>query len=322
MKQLVILTTGGTIAMRADAQAGGAVPTLAGADFLSALPRDVADIRTEQFSNLPSAHFTVEQIWDLSRRVAALVADDAVDGVIITHGTDTLEESAYLCDLTVDTPKPVVFTGAMRTVSDIGYDGFANLAASVLVAASDSARGLGTLVVFNDEIHAARDVTKTHTTALDTFQSPEFGALGRVDYGGVVIARKPARREFIPATRLETNVHLLKLVVGMGTGLLEYLVDTVGARGVVLETLGGGRVPPAWLPTIERAIKRGCAIVITSRTGTGRTVDRYGYAGAHRDLARLGCWFAEGLNGQKARIKLMAALGAGNARNYFSQVNP
>ncbi len=316
-KRVVILTTGGTIAMRADAQAGGAVPTLAGADFLSALPRDIADIRTEQFSNLPSAHFTVEQIWDLSRRVAALVADDAVDGVIVTHGTDTLEESAYLCDLTIDTPKPIVFTGAMRTVSDIGYDGFANLAAAVLVAASDGARGLGTLVVFNDEIHAARDVTKTHTTALDTFQSPEFGALGRVDYGGVVVARKPARREFIPATRLETNVHLLKLVVGMSAGLLEYLVDTVGARGVGLETLGGGRVPPSWLPTIERAVKRDCAIVITSRTGTGRTVDHYGYAGAHRDLARLGCWFAEGLNGQKARIKLMAALGAGNARNYF-----
>ena len=113
MKRIVILTTGGTIAMRADAQAGGAVPTLAGADFLSALPRDVAEIRTEAFSNLPSAQFTIEQIWNLSRRVAALVADRAVDGVIVTHGMDTLEESAYLCDLTIDSPKPVVFTGAM-----------------------------------------------------------------------------------------------------------------------------------------------------------------------------------------------------------------
>ncbi len=317
MKHIVILTTGGTIAMSAGAQAVGAVPTLAGADFAAALPRGVAEIRTEEFANLPSAHLTLEQIWNLSRRVAALVADDAVDGVIVTHGTDTLEESAYLCDLTIDSPKPVVFTGAMRTASEIGYDGIANLAAAVTVAASEDTRGLGTLVVFNDEIHAARDVTKTHTTALDTFQSPEFGALGRVDYGGVVLARKPARREFIPATRLETNVHLLKLAVGMSDGLLEYLAETVGARGVVLEALGGGRVPPSWLPTIERAVKAGCAIVITSRTGAGRTVDRYGYVGAHRDLARLGCWFAEGLNGQKARLKLMAALGAGDANKYF-----
>ncbi len=319
MKRVIVLTTGGTIAMRLDAQAGGAVPTLTGADFLSALPRDVAEVRTEEFSNLPSAHFTLDHVWNLSRRVAALVVDDAVDGIVVTHGTDTLEESAYLCDLTVDSPTPIVFTGAMRTASEIGYDGLANLAAAVRVAASDDAHGLGTLVVFNDEIHAARDVTKTHTTALDTFQSPEFGALGRVDYGGVVIARKPARREFILAARLEPSVHLLKLVVGMSDGLLEYLAETVGARGVVLETLGGGRVPPAWLPTIERAIKGGCAIVITSRTGTGRTIDRYGYVGSYRDLARLGCWFAEGLNGQKARIKLMAALGAGDAQKYFAR---
>ena len=317
MKRILVLTTGGTIAMRADTPAGGAVPVLAGADFLSAVPGGVAEIRTEEFSNLPSAHFTIERIWNLSRRVAALAAEDAVDGVIVTHGTDTLEESAYLCDITVDSPKPIVFTGAMRTVSDVGSEGLANLAAAVRVAASDDARGLGTLVVFNDEIHAAREVTKTHATALDTFQSPEFGALGRVDYGGTVIARKPTRREFIPATRLEPNVHLLKLVVGMSDGLLEYLVETVGACGIVLETLGGGRVPPWWLPTIERAVKGGCAIVVTSRTGAGRTVDRYGYAGAHRDLVQLGCWFVDGLNGQKARIKLMAALGAGDAKRYL-----
>lgn len=323
MKQIVILTTGGTIAMRADAGAGGAVPSLAGAEFLAALPRDLADVRVEEFSNLPSAHFTLEHLWNLSRRVAALVADDAVDGVVVTHGTDTLEESAYLCDLTVDSPKPIVFTGAMRTASDVGYDGFANLAAAIQVAASDAARDLGTLAVFNDAIHAAREATKTHTTALDTFQSPEFGALGRVYMCDAParcaahFARRPTRREFIPASRLETNVSLLKIVVGMSDGLLEYLVDGVGARGVVLETLGGGRVPPWWLPTIERAVKQGTAIVITSRAGAGRTVDRYGYAGAHRDLARLGCWFAEGLNGQKARIKLMAALGTDEAARYF-----
>ena len=319
MKHIVILTTGGTVAMRADVDAGGAVPVLSGADFSTALPRDIADVRFEEFSNLPSAHFTLDHLWNLSRRVAALVDDATIDGVVVTHGTDTLEESAYLCDLTIDTAKPIVFTGAMRTASELGYDGLANIASAIRVAASEDARGMGTLVVFNDEIHAARDVTKMHTNALETFLSPEFGALGRIDGGGIVIARKPTFREYIRATQLETNTHLLKLTIGMSDGLLEYLVDTVEARGIVLEALGGGRVPPSWLSTIEHAIKQDVAIVITSRTGTGRTIDCYGYAGGYRDLLRLGCCFAGGLNGQKARIKLMAALGTQVGRKYFAR---
>jgi L-asparaginase len=316
-KQIVVLTTGGTIAMRADPKSGGAVPSLNGADLTAALSLDNIDLRVEEFSNLPSAHVTLDLLWQLSRRVASLLASDSVDGVVVTHGTDTLEESAYLCDISVNSPKPIVFTGAMRTASELGYEGLANIASAIHVAASVDARELGTLVVFNDEIHLAHDVTKTHTTALDTFHSPEFGAVGHIDYAGVRIVRRVVSREFIPATYLETNVHLLKLGVGMSDGLLEYLVETVKAKGIVLEGLGGGRVPPWWLPTIERALKQGVAIVVTSRVGTGRTVDRYGYVGAHRDLANLGCWFAYGLNGHKARIKLMAAFGTESAKEYF-----
>jgi L-asparaginase len=318
-KQIVVLTTGGTIAMRADPKSSGAVPALTGTDLTATLSLAEIDLRVEEFSNLPSAHFTLDDIWNLSRRVAGFVASDSVDGVVVTHGTDTLEESAYLCDVTIDSLKPIVFTGAMRTVSDLGYEGFANIADAIRVAASEQAIGLGTLVVFNNEIHLARDVTKTHTTALNTFQSPEFGAVGHIDYAEVRMARRPVSREFIPATRMETNVHLLKLGVGMSDGLLEYLVDTVGAKGIVLEALGGGRVPPSWLPTIERAIRQGVAMVIASRVGTGRTVDRYGYVGAHRDLVNLGCWFADGLNGQKVRLKLMVALGARNAQQFFER---
>ncbi len=317
MKRIIIVTTGGTIAMRADPQAGGAVPSLGAADIAAAIPSGVASIRTEEFCNLPSAHFSIEQIWKLSRRVAALVADKDVDGVIVTHGTDTLEESAYLCDLTIDSVKPIVFTGAMRTASEVGYEGYANLAAAVRVAASEDARGLGTLVVMNDKIHAARDVTKTNTTALDTFQSHEYGPLGFVDYGGVVIGRKPLLREFIPATRLEPNVHLLKLAVGMGPELVELLGQST-CHGIVLEGLGGGRVPPQWLPVVARTVQQGIPVVVTARVGTGRTIDRYGYVGAHRDLVQSGCWFAQGLNGQKARIRLMSALGTDDVSKYFS----
>jgi L-asparaginase len=317
MKRIIVLTTGGTIAMRAEPLSGGAVPALHGADFLDAFPGDV-QVVTEEFSNQPSAHFTIDHLWNLSRRLAALIADESIDGIVVTHGTDTLEESAYLCDLTIQSPKPIVFTGAMRTASELGYDGLANIAAAIRVAAEDAARDCGTLVVFNDEIHAARDVTKTNTNALATFFSPAFGPLGRIDFAGVNITRKPTHREFIPAMRLEANVSLLKLVVGMSDGLLEYLIETVGARGIVLETLGGGRVPPWWLPAIERGVKNGIAIVITSRVGAGRMVDRYGYAGAHRDLVSAGCWFANDLNGQKARIKLMAALAIENPKEFFA----
>ncbi len=316
MKRIVIVTTGGTIAMEANSVAGGAVPALGPSDLISSLPKGMADIRSEEFLKIPSAHLKIDQLWALSRRIAALLDEDSTDGVVVTHGTDTLEESAYLCDLTVNSPKPIVFTGAMRNASEVGYEGIANIAAAIQVASEASSRELGALVVFNDEIHSARDVTKTDTTMLETFRSPEWGPLGRIDAGGVVIARRPSKREFIPAQHIESSVFLLKLAVGMGTELLSHLVD-MGARGIVLEGLGGGRLPNWWLPEVERAIRAGIAVVVTSRVGMGRTIDRYGYAGAHRDLVRLGCWFAEDLSGPKARIRLMAALGTTTPATYF-----
>lgn len=302
--------------MRVDSPGGGANPALSGGDFARNLPSNIADVEFSEFSNIPSAHLTIQQAWQLANTVREVVRQETIDGVVVTHGTDTLEESAYLCDLTVDSPKPVVFTGAMRTASEVGYDGIANLASALRVSSSQGARNLGTLVVLNDEIHAARTVTKTNTTLIHTFQSPGIGRLGHLDYDRVVIERAPVQREVILVDHIEPSVHLLKLVIGMGTELFEHLI-ALGARGIVLEGLGGGRVPPWWLSSIERAINGRLPVVITSRAGSGRTVDQYGYAGAHRDLARIGCWFADGLNGPKARIKLMVALGTGNAEKYF-----
>ena len=306
--EIAILTTGGTIAMQHDAAAGGAVPTLVGADFLQSLPVGMPPLRVVEHCNLPSAHFTLDLLWSLRQRVAALAADPGVAGIVVTHGTDTLEETAYLLDLTVPGETPVVVTGAMRTASDVGYEGYANLAAAIRVAASQEARGLGALVVLNDQIHAARWVTKTHTLALDTFQSPGHGPLGRVDADGVWIGSRPAR-DIIPCDRLEPAVTLLKLGVGSDAALLEDAVMR-GARGAVIEALGGGRLPPWWLPAVDKAVGQGVAVVVASRCPAGRVTDRYGYAGAHRDLVALGCGFAGGLNGQKARIRLMVALGA------------
>ncbi|MBU0702966.1 MAG: asparaginase [Chloroflexi bacterium] len=315
---VAILTTGGTIAMRHDAAAGGAVPTLGAADFTAALPAGLPELRTEELVNLPSSHFTLETLATIRGRVASLAAQPGVMGIVVTHGTDTLEETAYLLDLTVPGEKPVALTGAMRTVSDVGYEGYANLLAAVRVAAAPQARGLGAVVVFNDEIHAARRVTKMHTLSPATFQSPGWGPVGRVEGDEVIVERRPERR-VLPWRGLEPNVPLLKLTVGMETDLLEDALAR-DVRGVIIEALGGGRVPVWWLPVIERAQDRGVVVVIASRCPSGRVWDAYGYPGAYRTLAGMGCLFAEGLNGQKARIKLMVVLAAAQRADQVAEL--
>jgi len=316
--KVVVLTTGGTIAMQHDVAAGGAVPMLGAADLTAALPRGLPELQTEELVNQPSSHFTLETLQMIRERVATLAADPAVVSLVVTHGTDTLEETAYLLDLTVPGEKPVVLTGAMRAASDVGYEGYANLAAAVRVAVAPQARGLGAVVVLNDEIHAARYVTKTHTLNMATFQSADWGPLGRVEGDAVYIARRLERR-VLPWCGLEQNVLLLKLAVGMEAGLLEDVLAR-GMRGVVIEALGGGRVPPWWLPALERARSQGVVVVIASRCPSGRVWDAYGYSGAYRTLADKGCLFAEGLNGQKARIKLMVVLAAAQTTDEVAKL--
>ncbi len=316
-KHIVILTTGGTIAMRHDETAGGAVPALGSADFRAALAQLPVTLTTEEVCNLPSAHFTLDTLWAIRQRAAAHIARPDVDGIVITHGTDVLEETAMLLDLTVDSAKPVVITGAMRTASELGYEGFANLAVAVQVAASDTALDLGTLVVFNDTVHAARYVTKTHAQATDTFRSPGWGPLGRFDADGLHVAWRLARRT-IACPELEQSVSLIKLAVGTEPDGLRQAV-TSGIRGVVLEALGGGRVPPWWLPPIREAIEAGVVVVVASRCPAGRVGDGYGYVGAQRDLRAAGCLPAGYLNGQKARIGLMVVLGAGLEEGTLSR---
>jgi L-asparaginase len=318
MPHIHIIATGGTIAMAHDKKAGGAVVSVSSAQFLQGLLSqagpDLPTVTAEDYGPLPSCQFTVEHLWGLRELARERVSErnpfSEIDGIVISHGTDTLEETAYLLDLTVPGDAPIVVTGAMRIASQPGYEGFGNLLAAVRVAADPQARGLGTLVVLNDQIHAARDVTKMHTQALDTFQSPSWGPIGRLEADRILITRR-VQREVLETSRLEPRVYLLKAAVGMDAELLRQAVK-LGARGVVIETFGGGRVAPWWLPAIEEAVAAGVAVVVTSRCPSGTLGDPYRYEGAFHDLVRLGCLFAHGLNGQKARIKLMAALGAAN----------
>ncbi|MBI5957030.1 MAG: asparaginase [Chloroflexi bacterium] len=308
------MATGGTIAMQSSPDGRGAMPTLKGRDLKDLLPRGLAEIQVEECCNLPSAHLSMEMAWDLAQRIRRLVARADVEGVVITHGTDTLEETAYLLDLVVATAKPIVLTGAMRTASDLGYDGLANLAGAIRVAATEKAQGLGVLVVLNDEIHAAREVTKAHALSLDAFKSPMFGPLGRIEGDRVLMARSVVP-ERIPADRLNPNVYLTKLALGMDERFLRSLLSDPQVAGVVIEGLGGGRLPPWWLEAVRAAVERGMAVVVVSRCPGGSAYDAYGYAGAYRDLASLGVLHAPGLTGLKARIRLMVALGAVGSRS-------
>jgi L-asparaginase len=310
--RIAIFFTGGTISMRVDPQTGGAIPALSGEEIIARVPglSDIADFEVVNFSLFAGPHMTPPKMLELAQTVKAKLRDQSLAGAVVTHGTDTLEETAYLLDLLVDDERPVVFVGAMRNSSELSWDGPGNLCSAVRVAADERARDLGVLVVMNDQLLAAAEATKTHTEATDTFQSRDFGPLGLVDKDRVIVTRRPAQREHIVTDRLEERVDIIKISAGSDGRYISFAVES-GARAIVIEGLGRGNVPVAALPGIEKATGAGLPVVITSRCPRGRVLDTYGYEGAGKQLKRMGCILGGMLPSHKARIRLMAALGAG-----------
>jgi L-asparaginase len=309
---IVIVFTGGTISMRHDSVLGGAVPALSGRDILAAARgvEDVAAIEVDDFGSFPGPHMSPTRMWALRQRVLEHLEREDVDGVVVTHGTDTLEESAYLLARSSVTEKPIVFTGAMRAASDLGWDGPANLIAAVRTAASSEACGQGVLVVVGERIFAGTDVTKTHTHMLDAFESPGLGPLGVVDDGRVVFRREtPATRTVVLAERLAEPVDVVYTCAGADSRLLD--ASRQDGLGIVLGALGRGNVPPEMVPGIERWINERKPVVIASRAQRGRVGPTYGYPGGGRRLLSAGAIFAGNLRPQQARIDLMLGLGAG-----------
>lgn len=300
--------------MRVDARSGGAIPALSGEEIIARVEglAETAEFEAVNFSLLPGPHVTPPKMMELAARVKERLSDDGLAGVVVVHGTDTLEETAYLLDLVLDSEKPVVFVGAMRNSSELSWDGPGNLRSAVRVAADEAARGLGVVVAMGEQIIAAGEVTKTHTESLDTFQSRDFGPLGVIDKDRVIIARRPAKREHIEAERIEERVEIVQLAAGAGGRFINFAVDD-GARGLVIEGLGRGNVPPAALPAIRRAVETRVPVVITSRCPRGRVLDTYAYEGAGRQLTRLGATLGGMLPSHKARLKLMLLLGAGRS---------
>jgi L-asparaginase len=306
---VLLLATGGTISMRADAAAGGAVPRLTGREILEAVPGldQVARMEVREFGRFPGPHMTIERIWELRAAILGGL-EEGFDGIVATHGTDTIEESAYLLDRSLPAERPVVITGAMRNSSELSWDGPANLMAAVEVAASPDARGRGTMVVMDDEIVQGTEVVKTHTEQAGTFRSPNWGPLGLTDKGRALFYRESRRKPMLAPERPVTPVDLIKIVAGADARLVEASLDS-GAHGIVLEALGRGNVPPAVVPGIRRWIDAGKPVIVASRSQRGRVLDTYAYDGGGHQLREMGAIFADHLSGQQARIELMLALG-------------
>jgi len=308
---LATFFTGGTISMRIDAKTGGAVPALSGQEILDQVPRlgEIADFEVIDFARLPGPHWTPRRMMELARDVRSKLADEKVAGVVVTHGTDTLEETAYLLDLVLAEEKPIVFVGAMRNSSELSWDGPENLWSAARVAIDPQARGLGVIVAMNEQLIAASEATKTHTESTDTFQSRDFGPIGFVDKDRVIVMRRPFDREHIATEVVEDRVDVIKMFAGADGRFINFSIEE-GARGLVIEGLGRGNVTVAALPAIEKAIAKGIPVIITSRCPRGRVLDTYAYEGAGKQLTRMGAILGGMLPSQKARIKLMLALGA------------
>lgn len=309
LPRVLLLATGGTISMQVDPQKGGAVPRLTGREILDALPgvERIARMEVREFGRHPGPHMTIERMWEL--RAAILGAlEEGFSGIVVTHGTDTLEETAYLLDRSLPAETPVVLTGAMRNSTELSWDGPANLMAAIEVAVAPEARGRGTMVVMDDEIVQGAEVVKTHTEAAGTFRSPNWGPLGLTDKGEALFYRESRRKPPLTPAAPAVPVDLVKVVAGMDSRLVECSLDT-GARGIVLEALGRGNVPPGVLPGVRRWAESGKPVVITSRSQRGRVLDTYAYLGGGHQLREMGAIFADHMTGQQARIELMLAIG-------------
>lgn len=311
MKKVCLITTGGTIASRAATVGGDVVAGDSGTRLRESLhdPLEGIDLVVDDFCSVGSFAIDLTLAFALTRRIRAHLADDTCAGVVVAHGTDTMEESAYLADLLVPGDKPVVFTGAQRNAGMPDTDGPRNLADAIRVAASSQAMGLGALVCFEGEIHAARDVTKTHTSRTDTFRSGEHGKLGEVDDGMVIVQRRPAGRKVFDPVALETEVELIKLVMGSTDRYLRFAAAN-GTRAFVLEAFGIGNTTPLVTAAVADIVASGIPVIVTSRCPEGRVRPVYGNGGG-KDLERAGALFAGDLNGPKARIAAAVLLGQG-----------
>lgn len=311
MRVVHVLFTGGTISMQWDRASGGNVPVHGSDALLALVPelRSVARVRGENWARLPACHLGQSDHWRMRERVRELSSEPGVDGIVITHGTDTLEETAYLLDRTLTPPLPVVLTGAMRTSEAPDWDGARNLTDAVRVAAAPGARGQGVLVVFAGSIWRGRNAVKVDTVALDAFGAPHAAAAGRV-LGDAVefVSPAPARGTLAPPD-LPARVALVPMAIGDDGAVLDLLQSSFD--GVVIEAFGSGNLPPGAVPAIGRWLAAGKPVVLASRCPLGVVTPVYAFDGGGARLVEMGVVPAGQRTAAQARWELTIALSAG-----------
>jgi L-asparaginase len=318
-RHIVVVGTGGTIASRYDSAvrrtvASQGIEAIIG---LATKPDDLPRVTFENFSTIAGFNMTLAFAEGLVRRLRELLGRPDIDGAVVTQGTDTMEETSFLASLLIDSEKPVVFTGAQLAHDHPQSDGPRNVIDAIRAAAGDETNGLGPMVCFNGELHAAREVTKVHTSAVETFQSYHYGALGIVDGDRVIVYRRPEVHLHLCPDRLDKRVEILKAAMG-ADGKMVDAVREMGIDGLVIEAFGRGNVSSEFGQAVGRACRAGLPVVVTSRCPAGRVQPVYGGGGGGgRDLEDAGVIFAGDLKGPKARLLLIAALGDPSAHTHI-----
>lgn len=307
MKKILVLHTGGTISMQAD-QNGAVESSPINPMTQVTSPLENIEVVSVDFLNLPSPHIQIDHMMMIYKKIREEASH--FDGFVITHGTDTLEETAYFLDTMSIPQKPIVMTGAMRSSNELGSDGIYNYRTALRVAADEKSADKGVLVVMNDEIHAAKYVTKTHTTNVSTFQTPTHGPLGLVTKREILFFKAADKRVRFDLQAINGVVPIIKSYADMDTILLDALVEAP-ISGLVIEALGAGNLPPASISAIKKLINKQLPIVLVSRCFNGIAEPVYAYDGGGIQLEELGVLFVKELNSQKARIKLLIAVNAG-----------
>ncbi len=307
MKKILVLHTGGTISMQAD-QNGAVESSPINPMTQVTSPLENIEVVSVDFFNLPSPHIQIDHMMMIYKKIREEASH--FDGFVITHGTDTLEETAYFLDTMSIPQMPIVMTGAMRSSNELGSDGIYNYKTALRVAADEKSADKGVLVVMNDEIHAAKYVTKTHTTNVSTFQTPTHGPLGLVTKREILFFKAADKRVRFDLQAINGVVPIIKSYADMDTILLDALVEAP-ISGLVIEALGAGNLPPASISAIKKLINKQLPIVLVSRCFNGIAEPVYAYDGGGIQLEELGVLFVKELNSQKARIKLLIAVNAG-----------
>ncbi|EOA9578518.1 asparaginase [Staphylococcus aureus] len=307
MKHLLVIHTGGTISMSQDQSNKVVTNDINPISMHQDVINQYAQIDELNPFNVQSPHMTIQHVKQLKDIILEAVTNKYYDGFVITHGTDTLEETAFLLDLILGIEQPVVITGAMRSSNEIGSDGLYNYISAIRVASDEKARHKGVMVVFNDEIHTARNVTKTHTSNTNTFQSPNHGPLGVLTKDRVQFHHMPYRQQALENVNDKLNVPLVKAYMGMPGDIFSFY-SREGIDGMVIEALGQGNIPPSALEGIQQLVSLNIPIVLVSRSFNGIVSPTYAYDGGGYQLAQQGFIFSNGLNGPKARLKLLVAL--------------